>query len=433
MDILTLLRTAVEYSAAILLLFSGILLNFRTRFSLFRGLPSIFREVLHSKKGSSAPNGLTSFQAFSYSLAGTLGIGNLVGTAEAIRLGGAGAVFWLWSSALLSAILKCAEIFLARTHPGIGPLGYFRKAFSSEIPIKIYTFLILLAAILMGNMAQSSAILSALPLSSPSSFRIAAASITAVAAVFLLLKETVRARIISRIMPVMTLGYLSLGMILLAKNRFNFHAVWQTILTQAFSFKGATGGIVGSFFLLGLRHGCMSGLFSHEAGLGSSAFAHAKTDAPPMKEALLGLVEVLTNSILVSGITAFCLLTSGEETIPLAFCKNFGQLGTIFSCATFALFGLSSMISWFFYAQQCLQKKSSKNHFCLLFLTLCYAGSMISTQKIWQIASTVNALALMLNLTAVLRRKHEFVNAWNKSSLFAPPKKTKRKIREFPK
>ena len=425
MEILNSICAMIEYPAAVFLLFSGILLNIRTRFSLFRRFPAVFREAFRSEKKAISPDGLTSFQAFSYSLAGTLGIGNLVGTAEAIRFGGAGAVFWLWLSALLAAILKSAEIFLSRTHPGVGPLGYFRKAFSSEIPIKIYTVLILLAAVLMGNMAQSSAILSALPITSPLSLRIGAAIVTAITAVFLFLKENVRARAISVVMPVMTIGYLTFGMIVIAKNLSNIGAVWQAIFAQAFSFRGATGGIAGSLFLLGLRNGCMNGLFSHEAGMGSGAFAHAKTESPPMKEALFGVIEVFADSVLVSGITAFCLLTSGTETIPVAFYKNFGSIGTVFSCGAFALFGISSIVSWFYYAQQCLRKESSKKRFCLLFLTLCYIGGIVSTTRIWQAASMVNALALMLNLTAVLRRKQDFLDAWNTNPLFAARKKNK--------
>ncbi len=426
--------------------------------SIGLGFPQIrcFRQVLRSTMGElfhptkGKKDCLSPLQAACTALASTVGTGNIVGTAQAICMGGPGAVFWLWVTALFGMLVKYAEIFLSlryrrRDRDGSwqgGPMYYISalgKPFASLG--KAYAFFAMLSAFGMGNLCQVNSGISAVslavdqfcPLSEAQAVLLPFVLGLGLAALLYVLIRGGAKRIgqaASLLVPLMSLGFLLLSLIVLICHAQKLPGVLGRILLSAFQPDALGGAAAGIGVREALRWGIRRSAFSNEAGLGSSALAHAGVDCPsPQRHSLWGIFEVFADTILICTATALVILcsgvaipwqnTAGPELFQSALATVFGQrLSALFMAGAMLVFAFAAVLGWAFYGGQCFQYLFGARHlgvFRLLYCACVPAGCVMTSGWIWAGADLANALmaipnflALFLHLPLLFRELQKF-------------------------
>ena len=314
----------------------GLYLSLRTRFLQIRKFPYAIRTTLGRmfRKRDASDGAITPFQAVCTALAATVGTGNIAGVAGAIAIGGPGAVFWMWISALLGMCTKFAEVTLAvfyheKNANGElvgGPMYYIKNGLSKKWHFLAYLFAAfgVLTVFGTGNATQVNTITTAVNSALmnyhviskdaiPTSNLIQGIIIAALVALILLGGVKRIAQVTEKLVPFMALFYivLAIGVILLNLNR--IPSVFVSILEGAFRPSAVTGGIVGSM-LMSVKKGVSRGIFSNEAGLGTGSIAHACADTKkPVKQGMFGIFEVFTDTIVICTLTALVILCSGTS------------------------------------------------------------------------------------------------------------------------
>ena len=383
-------------------------------------------------------DGISPFRALTVALAGTLGVGNIVGVASALYFGGPGAVFWMLVSAVVAMVLKYAEITLALGHRRFSPEGqpmggapyYVRDGLTKAgaprlgaILSGVFALLCLLNALTMGSLLQVNAVASAMETG------FALPPLITGIAVALLSVVAVRggAKRISawteKLVPFMTVGFLVVCLAVLALRRERIPDALAEIWRDAWDFSALGGGIGGFFLSKGLRYGVMRGLVSNEAGCGTAPMAHAAADTDlPARQGLFGLVEVFVDTVLLCTITALCILVSdsgpaafGEDTVKTAQAAFSSVLGTWagwFFAAAMLLFGVATVICWAHYGMTCADYlgKGSKTVGCVYILLLAASlvlGSVTAPTLAWSLADGAIALMTVVNLLILLLMHRE--------------------------
>lgn len=421
----------METFAAALLVVSAVYCTFRTRFVQFRRFGravSVFFSRDHARD-----DGVTPFQACSTSLAATIGTGNIAGVAGAILLGGPGAVFWMWVSALLGMAAKYLEIYLgvhAARLPcqnafAIGPMRCVETMLGARYrPLaKLFALFCLIAALSMGNIVQSrtlaegvSAFVSTLPRLSASVRTIEGASCFA-AALLLLAPVFGGAKRVGRIaaalVPFMSALYILVALVVLGINAAAVPRAFGLILNGAFAPRAVLSGAAGISVSAAFRVGVSRGVFTHEAGVGTASLAHASVASPNAhKQALYGIFEVFLDTIVMCTLTALVILVGGA---PLAYgdasvngalvIESFaGLLGMRLSAGflslSLALFAFSSMLSYSLYGAECalyLFGKRAHTPYRIAFVAICALAFMPPTAFLWRMAEWANALTAIAN------------------------------------
>lgn len=420
----------------ILLVGAGVFLSARTGFIQVRRFGFVMRRTagsLFRKRKKDDGANLTPFQAVSTALAGTVGTGNIAGVTGAIFAGGPGAVFWMWISAFFGMCTKYAEIALAmkyreRGEDGAyrgGPMYYIANGLGRNWKWLAAVFAVLggLASFGIGNIAQSSEI---------------AGACTALFGVKPLVSGVVLALIVggviiggvkrigqvtSLLVPFMSVFYVLAGILVIVLRITDIPAALCAIVTEAFSFRAAGGGVFGYAILSAVRQGVSRGVFSNEAGLGSAPIAHAASSAgEPCEQALWGVFEVFFDTIVICTVTSMAVLLSGFELSPEAL-EGYTSKGAAAAAAfnsilpgsfggfiiefSLLFFALSTIISWSYYGERCWGYLTNDNrtvNFCykLLFTLMCIAGATGSGKLMWDISDTLNGLMAIPNLIALL-------------------------------
>lgn len=385
-----------------------------------------FRKSPESKKG------ISPFQAASTALGSTVGTGNIVGTAQAITMGGPGALFWLWIAALIAMIVKYAEILLAihfrKNTPGYGPMDYIHHGIKSQKLAMCYAFLALLSSLAMGNICQSSSITDAFtsamtnifntPVFSAPGARFAVG--LAIAALTLLLIAGGAKRIskcAEVIVPFMVVLFIAVTGAVIIRNLESLPGVLATVFREAFKPGSICGGIAGVSTAQCIQWGFRRSAFSNEAGLGTSAIAHASADTEDAaKQALWGIFEVFTDSIVICSCTSLCILCSGIQ-IPWGNIVGSGlfldSISTVFGTSLSSLllaifigiFAYTSIMGWALYGTRCstyLLGEKYNSLYYIIYCILLVVGSIMPLKSIWQISDTINALMSIPNLIAVI-------------------------------
>ena len=426
-----LLKTLSDIGVGVMLpafiLFSGIYLtNYLGGFYLLHPIRTLGLMLSRKGAGKSSP-----FRALSVSLAGTLGVGNIVGVAVAIVLGGAGAIFWMWISAFFSMILKYSEIVLAMRYKHQeknentgGPMFYMRDGMGGRLGKTfsvIFSFLGLFSAFSMGNMVQMNAASGAMA----SAFSVPTwrfGGISAVCCAFLLFGGFHGiSRVTSFLIPVISAVYLlmSVRVVLLEWER--IPSILLMIVEDAFSLSSASGGIAGFFLTGAIRQGVAKGSFSHEAGCGTAPMAHAGADTKiPAKQGVLGLFEVFFDTILLCTLTGFLILLAsdgelvtdnGMHLVIYSFARYYGKYAAYFISISIVLFAFATVICWGYYGKVCLayltcSEKVGKCYDLAYSATVVLAAVM-SESAVWELSDLTVALMTAINLTAVLWLKKE--------------------------
>ncbi len=415
----------------------GLLLSIRTGFIQIRKFGYTFREtigkVFHKKEARDGS--MTPFQAVCTALAATVGTGNIAGVAGAIAIGGPGAVFWMWMSALLGMCTKFSEVTLAvhfreKNKNGEwvgGPMYYIKNGLGKNWHwlAVLFSVLGILTVFGTGNATQVNTITTAINSALlnygliteenvPTSSLIIGIVITLLVGLVLLGGIKRIGRVTERLVPFMALLYivLALGVILL--NIQHVPAVFGMILEGAFRPSAVTGGIVGSMFL-SMQKGVSRGIFSNEAGLGTGSIAHACADTKePVHQGLFGIFEVFMDTIVICTLTALVILvsginvpygtTAGAELTISGFTSTYGNWVSIFTAVAMCCFAFSTTLGWGLYGTRCIEflfgSKSSKP-FMIVYALVSIIGATLDLGLLWSMAETFNGLMAIPNLIAL--------------------------------
>ena len=374
----------------------GLYLSIRTRFLQIRKFPYSMKVTLGRmmKKKEASDGALTPFQAVCTALAATVGTGNVAGVAGAIAIGGPGAVFWMWISALLGMCTKFAAF---------GVLAVFGT----------------------GNATQVNTITTAID-SALSSFNILPADAVklvnliigvalAIIIALILIGGIKRiGNVTSKLVPFMAIMYIVLALGVIFFHIKAVPAVFASIIEGAFHPASVTGGVVGSFFM-SMKKGVSRGIFSNEAGLGTGSIAHACADTKkPVKQGFFGIFEVFVDTIIICTMTALVILCSGvpvnygeaagaELTIS-GFTTVYGSWVSIFTAVAMCCFAFSTIIGWGLYGTRCIEfllGSRSNMPFMVLYSLTAIVGATMNLGLMWSIAETFNGLMVIPNLIAV--------------------------------
>lgn len=410
-------------------LLCGLLLSLRSRFLQLRLFPASLRQLTKGGRG----DGVSPVQAASTALASTLGTGNIVGTAQAIAMGGPGAVFWMWAAALLGMAVKFAEISLSvatRRRDGAGysggPMYYIGSLGEKFRPLALmYALLAALSAFGIGNLSQISSAAGAVagaaekiaPELDPRQLRLWLGVILTLTA-WLILRGGAAGvgRAAERLVPSMAGLFLLLSLFVLCCHAQALPAALRAIVTGAFSPRTAVSGIGGFGTAQTIQWGLRRGAFSNEAGLGSSAIAHGSAAArSPGEQGLWGIFEVFADTIVICTATALTILCSGvgipwgsspgaelllsawETCIPAAPAACFMALSLL-------LFAFTSVLGWALYGTQCVrflwgEKAAAPYRLC--FSLAITVGCLVSLRTVWAAADLLNGLMAIPNFIAL--------------------------------
>ena len=421
---------------ATILLLAAVTFSFRTRFVQFRRLGRAL--VLPLRGNADSSDGVSPFEAASTSLAATIGTGNIAGVAGALLLGGPGALLWLWVSALLGMGLKYAEIVIAMRYRRRGNDGVWRGGpmycISYGLP-KRYSILAILfslcgmlVALGMGNLVQVNTVAESAEAlytvlsgrTGPQSLlyvRLTAGILAAVLLALVLSGGALRVgRAASLLVPVMSLLYLVFCFVILLARAPALPGVFRLILESAFSPRAALGGTAGIGFLTTFRVGLSRGVFSHEAGLGTSAIAHSGAEGiSPQDQGLFGVFEVFFDAllctltgltVLVSGITMPYGDASLNSTLVInAFSTRFSPaLAAVFVAVSLLLFAFTSMTTFALYGARCAEflfGSHVQKIYYVVFLLVTILGALLPRSAAWEIGELLNAAMSIPNLTAM--------------------------------
>ena len=415
----------------------GLYLSIRTRFLQIRKFPYSMKVTLGRmmKKKEASDGALTPFQAVCTALAATVGTGNVAGVAGAIAIGGPGAVFWMWVSALLGMCTKFAEVTLAVHFRETnaqgdlvgGPMYYIKNGLDKKWHFLAYLFAAfgVLAVFGTGNATQVNTITTAID-SALSSFNILPADAVklvnliigvalAIIIALILIGGIKRiGNVTSKLVPFMAIMYIVLALGVIFFHIKAVPAVFASIIEGAFHPASVTGGVVGSFFM-SMKKGVSRGIFSNEAGLGTGSIAHACADTKkPVKQGFFGIFEVFVDTIIICTMTALVILCSGvsvnygeaagaELTIS-GFTAVYGSWVSIFTAVAMCCFAFSTIIGWGLYGTRCIEflcGSRSNMPFMVLYSLTAIVGATMNLGLMWSIAETFNGLMVIPNLIAV--------------------------------
>lgn len=407
----------------ILLIGTGIWLTIRLHmiqvFQLKRALTLIF-----TSKGQGKGD-ITPFKSLCTALAATLGTGNIVGVATAIKMGGPGALFWMWIAAFIGMATKYAECLLAVKYREIdangnisgGPMYYIKNGMGPNFKwlATAFAFFGMIAGILgIGTMTHLNSITEIVHLTLGFDKMLVGMIISVLAGIIILKGLRSISTVSSSIVPVMALIYFVITIGVLIVNIDKIPGAIQTIFTSAFTTTAATGGFVGSTIMLAMRSGIARGIFSNESGLGSAPIvaAAAKTQYPA-EQGLVSMTGTFIDTIIFCTLTGLCIVVTGAWIEPIngaamtnfAFTSVFSEWGGYFLMISLVLFAFSSIIGWCYYSERCsvyLFGVKGIIPFRLMYISAIVVASFLKLEEIWTIADICNGLMALPNLIAIL-------------------------------
>lgn len=460
-DVITRVNSAINgvvwgWPVIILILGTGLLLSIRTGFLQVRkfgdSLNSTIVPTVKSigKKKSSQGNGVSQFEAFATAISGTVGTGNIIGVTAAIITGGPGAVLWMWISAFFGMVTNYAENVLGLYYRKKGKNGFSGGAFYyienglkkwgpiAKILAYMAAIVCLFAAVGMSGV-QTNKISGTLANTLGGAFGIDTGSkaetlvklligviVALITAVIIIGGIKRIGRVASKLIPLMSLLFIVLALIVIGKNITAVGSAFALIFKDAFKMEAAAGGVVGYAFSMTIKKGMARGVFSNEAGLGSSVIAHSASETrEPVKQGLWGIFEVFFDTFVICTLTALMFLTTFDvtnETLVGAddsavalqmFSENFGAFGIICFAIILPLFAFTTIMAWSYYGEKAAEfcfkwvKSDKKRKNAVLVFKIAYVlfivfAAVISGTLVWDIDDTFNGLMSIPNLIALI-------------------------------
>lgn len=428
---------------------TGVFLTFKSKFFQIRKfgdsikstiVPTVKSVFKGDKKAKNRKEkSISQFEAFSAAISGTVGTGNIVGVAGALISGGPGAIFWMWVSALFGLFTNYSEnvlglYFRKKGEDGSfsgGPMYYLEKGTKSRSLAMIYSICCMLAAIGM-SMVQVNSISGTIQnLVSPEDGKsIVAAIITgvitaAVTAAIIIGGIKKIGKVASMIVPFMALLFILLSFVVIGSNIGAVPHAFGLIFSNAFSFKSVGGGLLGYTIMVGMRYGCARGVFSNEAGLGSSVIAHSASEVrEPVKQGLWGIFEVFFDTFIICTLTALSLITTGlydftdiaqnagvlnkSQVASSAMAGTFGVFGTVIYSIILPLFAFTTILAWSYYGQKATEyvfakhSKAASVAFRVIYVILIAVGAVTASNFVWNLDDTFNAAMAIPNLIGLI-------------------------------
>lgn len=416
----------------ILILGTGIFMSFKLKFlqvtyfgqSVNETLVPVFKSF--KKKTKKKHGAVSQFQAFSAAIAGTVGTGNIVGVSTAICLGGPGAIFWMWFSAFFGMITNFCENVLGiyyreKNEKGEyrgGAMYYITHGLGLKWLAMMFAAFCVLAAIGY-NMAQVNSISSTMLSSFNIPLWITGLVIAVIVGLVIVGGIKRISKVASYIVPIMALAFMILGIIIIGRNYNRIGYSFGLIFKNAFSLQSFGSGVMGYGIMRGMRYGVARGVFSNEAGLGSSVMAHCASDVKePVKQGLWGIFEVFLDTFIICTLMALVFLSTGAYDnyisgnifmgAPMAlwaFETNLGIFGKLCFSVILPLFAFTTVLSWSFYGEKGIEYLFGKK--AILPYKICYVllvmlGATQGIDLIWNLSDMFNVLMAVPNLLAII-------------------------------
>lgn len=406
-----------------LLVGTGIYLTFRLRllqvFRLPKALGLIFKAKNHGE------GDVSSFKALCIALAATVGTGNIVGVATAVKVGGPGAIFWMWMAAFFGMATKYAEGLLAVKYRSIddkgeiagGPMFYIRNGMGEKYkPLAAFFALatILVAFFGIGTFPQVNAIVDSVHISFGLSRIATDAILTVLVAAITVGGVKSIAKVASKVIPFMAILYIVISLGLILMNLDAVPAAVSLILESAFTGTAAAGGFAGSTIMMAMQNGIARGVFSNESGLGSApiAAAAAKTKHPA-EQGLISMTGTFIDTLIICTMTGLALVltgvwqsdAAGAAMTSAAFASVYGFFGSQLLTIALVLFAFTTILGWNYYGERaCIYLFGTKGvlPYRLIFLALIASGAFLKLEAIWILADIVNGLMAIPNLIALI-------------------------------
>lgn len=423
-----------DFILIFLLVGVGLYFSFRLKFPQIRKLGQCFKQVFGGlfKKGEGADkDGMSSFQALATAIAAQVGTGNLAGTATAISAGGPGAIFWMWVSAFFGMGTIFAEAILAQKYTERvdgeitgGPAYYIRKGLNNKGLAIFFAIAIIIALGFVGNMVQSNSIAVAVN----NAFgvnKVVVGIIIAFLAMLILVGGMTRiARFTELVVPIMAVVYIIGAIAILVRNSSEVGPAFKAIFTGAFNPQAIGGGVLGITVREAIRFGVARGLFSNEAGMGSTPHAHAvaKVDQP-VEQGFVAMFGVLFDTGIICTLTALIIITTGAHNIPglkgpeitqVAFAEGLGDYGASFIAISLFFFAFSTIIGWYFFGEANIKYlfglEGIKYYRWLVFVFI-ILGSFLEVELVWDIADMFNGFMVLPNIIALFALSPIVINS----------------------
>ena len=416
-----------------LLVGTGVLISLRSGFPQITKLNVILKntggKLFHKDIRKKDESGISQYQAIATALASTVGTGNISGVATAIVAGGPGAIFWMWVSALFGIMTKFAEVTLSVKYREKneknewvgGPMYYIEKGLGKRWLGVMFAAFAAVASLGTGNMAQCNSISVALSSTLSISTKVTGIALMLITSVVIFGGIGRIAKVTEKLVPMMGGLYILLGLVTIGMNIEALPAAFGVIFKCAFNPRAALGGALGYTVMNAVRFGIARGVFSNEAGLGSGPIAHAASNTDnPVKQGMWGAFEVIFSTFIICTITGLVIIMSGLWTGGAAldgaalsieaFSGSTGIIGKIGVSFGIVLFALSTLLGWSYYGEKAIEYVFKgracvgkvKFAYKLVYIAMCYMGSVGGLQLVWGISDTLNGMMAMPNLIALV-------------------------------
>lgn len=403
----------------ILLVGTGLYLTILLKGMQFRALPHAFKLIFQKDHGHAGD--ISHFAALMTALAATVGIGNIVGVATAITLGGPGAVFWMWMTGLVGMATKYSEAVLAvkyREHGehGMrgGPMYYLAKGANLPKLAWLFALFTALATFGIGNMTQANAVAGIFQ----STFNIEpwVTGVTLMLLTGLVILGGIKSigRFTSYLVPFMIVGYVAASLVVLALNASEIPQALSLIFYHAFNPIAAGGGFAGAAVAAAIRYGVARGVFSNESGLGSAPIAAAAARTKdPVTQALVSMTQTFIDTLVVCSMTALVILTAtpwtqgvgAAQLTSLSFAETLGASGEVLVAIATALFAYSTLLGWSYYGEKAIEYLAGTRSiriYRVVFVAVVVIGAMMKLEFVWNFSDLMNGMMAIPNLIALL-------------------------------
>lgn len=402
-----------------LLVGTGLYLTIILKGMQFRALPHAFRLILHKDHGHEGD--ISHFAALMTALAATVGIGNIVGVATAITMGGPGAVFWMWVTGLVGMATKYSEAVLAVKYRekgahGMrgGPMYYISKGVGLPWLGALFAIFTACAAFGIGNMTQANATAKIFEATFHIPTEVTGIVLTLLTGLVILGGIRTIGKFTSFLVPFMIVIYVGCSLWVLMLNASQIPHAFQLIFYHAFNPAAASGGFVGATIAAAMRFGIARGVFSNESGLGSApiAAAAARTN-DPVKQALVSMTQTFIDTLVVCTMTALVILTAdswlqGVNAASLtsaSMAETLGESGSFIVAIATALFAYSTLIGWNYYGEKAIEYlfgEKAIRIYRVFFTVAVMIGAMVSLEFVWNFSDLMNGMMAIPNLIALL-------------------------------
>lgn len=415
----------------ILLLGTGLYLTFGLGFMPIRKLGTAFKLLWQGRKGDQEEGDITPFNALMTAMSATVGTGNIVGVAGAIAIGGPGAVFWMWITALVGMATKYSEAVLAvkyrevderGKHQG-GPMYYIKNGLGKNWAWLAFLFALFgaLAAFGIGNGVQSNAVANNLFAEFGIARWITGLVLSVLVALVIIGGVTRIGAFAGKMVPIMAIFYIGGALLIIFSNFTSVPAAFWLIIKEAFSESAAVGGFVGATIMIAIQTGVARGLFSNEAGMGTAPIAHAAAKtSDPVKQGTIGMLGTFLDTIVICSMTALVIIImngwtqidaeTGKQLSKAAmtsfsFSQGLSGFGEYIVILGMIFFTFTTMIGWSFYGERCAEYIFGVKIiviYRILWVAVVFLGTTVKLDTVWIIAEILNGMMAIPNLIGLL-------------------------------